>query len=235
MDAAVWRFALPEGLDEQTRQRLLREAVEAYYENLWIQESRLGLGQGEDATVRGRTPLEAARPAVAGDAVSLVKLEGILRLREQLAARPRVAILYQGYPFDRLRRRLGLEPRNPATIESNDLGCMPLDELRRLDLASLVEAELIEACRSAEALDSALAGRFASALVERDPSALVRVRPPWLVRVLVRDARQRDDLQMAREWIDRGIQVAETQNDPQLRERLFPLRAELEPPGDSPS
>ena len=33
----------------------------------------------------------------------------VVRLREQVGSRPSARALYQGYPFDRLRRRLGLD------------------------------------------------------------------------------------------------------------------------------
>ena len=48
-----------------------------------------------------------------GDAVARAKLTAVVRLREQLGNRPSALLLYQGYPFDRLRRRLGLELAMP--------------------------------------------------------------------------------------------------------------------------
>ena len=57
----------------------------------------------------GRSPLAAALAASRGDAVARAKLTAVVRLREQLGNRPSALLLYQGYPFDRLRRRLGLE------------------------------------------------------------------------------------------------------------------------------
>ena len=62
---------------------------------------------------RWRPRLEASR----GDAVARAKLTAVVRLREQLGNRPSALLLYQGYPFDRLRRRLGLELVYPGAVD----------------------------------------------------------------------------------------------------------------------
>ncbi len=72
-DAALGTFQFPVGLDDDARARLARDAVEHYYENVWIHLPRLGLD--------GRTPLEAAR----GDVVARAKLAGVVDFRAQLA------------------------------------------------------------------------------------------------------------------------------------------------------
>jgi hypothetical protein len=95
LDAATWTFRFPAGLDDADRPRLAAEAIASYYEGRWIQHPRTGLG--------GR-PLDAAQ----GDAADRARLEAVIRVREQLASRPRFAPLAGGYDFDRLRRRLGL-------------------------------------------------------------------------------------------------------------------------------
>ncbi len=105
LDAAVWAIRMPPGLDEEARARLNRSRVERYYEGTWIGRPRKGLD--------GRTPVEAGKLAAGGDAIARAKLEAVVRLREQLGMRPPTAALYQGYPFDRLRRRLGLPPTDP--------------------------------------------------------------------------------------------------------------------------
>ena len=101
LDADVWIFRIPPGLDPDLADQLSREAVEQYFENHWIHRPRHGLD--------GRSPLAAALEASRGDAVARAKLTAVVRLREQLGNRPSALLLYQGYPFDRLRRRLGLE------------------------------------------------------------------------------------------------------------------------------
>ena len=69
----------------------------------------------------------------AGDAVARAKLDAVVRLREQLGSRPTAVAMYQGYPFDRLRRRLGLDPVETDTVDAGDLSCASLSELEALD------------------------------------------------------------------------------------------------------
>lgn len=216
LDADLWTVKLPMGLDDSTRRRLLREAVENYFENEWVQLGRLGLGQVPGVlvgVVSGLTPLGAGRLASAGDAVARAKLTAVIRVREQLAARPRVAGLYAGYPFDRLRRRVGLDPDDPRTIEPNDYTCMGERELEELDPAALNESALVDAYRSASALllDD-VAARMAAALVERDPSALVRLDAPNLVQTLARHAWTRGEIAEALAWLDRAEALGESQH-----------------------
>ena len=116
LDAAVWTFRLPAELDLETRRRLSRAGVEHFYENVWIHIPRHGLD--------GRSPLEAAQAAATGDAIARAKLAGIISLREQLGARPTTAELYGGYPFDRLRSRLGIAAVDANTLDANDVSCM---------------------------------------------------------------------------------------------------------------
>ena len=91
------------------------------------------------------------------------KLAAVVRIREQLGARAPTARLYQGYPFDRLRRRLGLPPNDPATIDPGDLASMSGKDLGPLDPASLDDSRLAEAYQSASSLrDKAASARFAA-------------------------------------------------------------------------
>lgn len=143
LDQAVASFRLPPGLEPEERDRLVREAVEHYFEDLWIHHERHGLD--------GQTPAAVAR-LDPRDPSNLARLEGIVRLQEQLAERPSAAHLYQGYPFDRLRRRLGLEPMSPHTLDTADLSCASAAELSALKPAELDEARLRDAYRSAHGL-----------------------------------------------------------------------------------
>ena len=161
LDAAVWTFRLPRGLDDQEERRCTRDAVEHYFENLWIHVPRQGLDD--------RTPLEASLAADSGDPIAKARLAAIVRIREQLGARAPTARLYQGYPFDRLRRRLGLAPNDPATIDPEDLASMSGKDLGRLDPAALDDSRLAEAYQSASSLrDEAASDRFAAELRRRD-------------------------------------------------------------------
>lgn len=164
MDAAVWTFRLPPGLDLESSANLSRAAVEYYYEDLWIHISRHGLDD--------RTPLQAARAAENGDLIARARLTAVVRIREQLGQRPLTAGLYQGYPFDRLRCRLGLELIDPGAVDSDDVGCMSRAQLHRLDPGGLDDSRLAEAFESAAALrDDSLAGRFATEVLRRGSRA----------------------------------------------------------------
>ncbi len=160
LDAALGTFRLPQGLDDDDRHGLVRGLVEHYYEFEWMAAARLNGLAGSWAAA-----LEAV---AAGDPVARARMEGIVRLREQLARRPRGAALTAGYPFDRLRRRLGLAPINPDAVDPDDPACMGLADLRRLDPSSLSPASRRVAAASALALhDPALAARLAIETTDR--------------------------------------------------------------------
>jgi tetratricopeptide (TPR) repeat protein len=197
LDAAVWTFRTSRGIDRELERSLTRAAVEHYYENLWIHQPRQGLGN--------RSPLDASRLARDGDAEARARLTAVVRFREQLGARPRTSELYQGYPFDRLRRRLGLEPDDPTAIDAHDLTCAGEAELDRLDPTGLDDARLIEAYESSAALrDDSRAARFAVALVRRNPTSLaVRALSP-LIATLVREAMRSNRPDEALEWLDQA-------------------------------
>ena len=130
-------------------------------EQIWITRPRLGLA---DQAGRPRSPAEAAQ----GDEVARAKLEAVVKFREQLAIRPRMAAIVEGYPFDRLRRRLGLSVNDEGTIDRADVTSMGRDELDGLDPAGLADPVLVEAHRAAVGVcDPATVERFASALAAR--------------------------------------------------------------------
>jgi tetratricopeptide (TPR) repeat protein len=200
LDAAVWTFRLPPGLERPDRSDLTRAAVEAFYEDRWIHLSRKGLD--------GLSPLHAAGRAP-GDAALRARLTAVVRLREQLGARPRTAELYQGYPFDRLRRRLGLELVDPGAVAGDDLTCASAAELDRLDPEPLDDVRLADAFESAAGLqDDARTVRFAAALARRDAPRLGRLDLPALFAPLVRQALAAGRPQAALEWLDRACALA---------------------------
>ncbi len=197
LDAAVWTFRLPPGLDPEAERALARAAIEQYYEYHWIHVPRHGLGS--------RSPLDAARSALAGDAVARAKLTAVVRFREQIGTRPWTLNLYHGYPFDRLRRRLGLDLRDPLSIDRDDCTCMSAGALARLDPAALATVPLTEAYESAAALrDDHLTARFAAALARRDSPTLARLDAPSLIATLVREAMKSNASDEALEWLERA-------------------------------
>lgn len=196
-DAAVWTFRRPEALDDETEGRLAREAVEHFYEDFWIHLPRHGLGD--------LSPLQASRAAKAGDPIALIQLTAVVRLREQMGARPRTASLYQGYPFDRLRHRLGLELDNPASVDPEDTACMSEDQLDHLELDHLTLPGLAEAFLSAAALgDDRRTARIAAQLVKTPGMDSSSVVNPDLFAVLVREAIRVDNPRDALQWLERG-------------------------------
>jgi tetratricopeptide (TPR) repeat protein len=186
LDADVWTFRIPPGYDRDVTERLTRESVEQYFESEWIHHPRHGLG--------GLSPLQAAAKALDGDAIARAKLTAVVKLREQLGARPSALLLYQGYPFDRLRRRLGLELDYPVAVDLDDLACASAVELDRLNPASLDDLKLVDAITSAAGLrDDARTGRFSTEFLERKPTGLKAVDLSAVVAPLVRLALSRDD------------------------------------------
>ncbi len=115
LDADVWIFRLPADLDPTASEELARDAIEHYFENEWIHRERKGLDN--------RSPLAASMAAEDGDAIARAKLTAVVKLREQLGGRASTRALYKGYPFDRLRRRLGLEGALAGAVDPLDLSC----------------------------------------------------------------------------------------------------------------
>ena len=210
LDAAIWSIRLDPGLEPEVADRLNRAAVEQYYETVWINQARHGLD--------GLTPLEASKLAAGGDQAMMTRLLGVVRVREQLGARPASVRLYQGYPFDRVRRRLGLEPVTPEVIDLLDPASMSAGELDGLDPAALDDFRLIEAIGSADVLgDDArtarFAARFAARITEIEPRtmadalALANLDLASVFAALVRHALAAGETEQALAWTDRARAV----------------------------
>ncbi|WP_165228676.1 tetratricopeptide repeat protein [Aquisphaera insulae] len=201
LDADVWTARMPEGLDPELVHRLSREIVESYYENHWIHKPRQGLD--------GLSPLAASEAARRGDAAARVKVEAVILLREQLGARSSAAAMYQGYPFDRLRHRLGLEPTHAGSVEADDLTCAPLATLQALAAEGLEDSRLSDAFRSAAGFrDDALTTRFAAELARRGTPELTRLELTTVFAPLVRQAMGRSDPAEALSWLDQARVLA---------------------------
>ncbi|MDB5352287.1 MAG: hypothetical protein JWN86_3534 [Planctomycetota bacterium] len=168
MDAAAWLFRMPASEEDGVQSALRRAAVERYFEQVWITRPRLGLSGRDEASHPPLSPVEAAVLASGGDSVALAKLSAVVNIREQLSARPHVASLYEGYPFDRLRRRLGLPQNDPSTVEKEDVSSMGRAELVALDPKTLSRDVLADACVAAMAVcDAATIERFEAELASR--------------------------------------------------------------------
>ncbi len=225
LDAAVWAIRFPVGTDPEAADELNRSSVERYYETTWINRPRLGLD--------GHSPVEAGRLASGGDLVLQAKLEAVVRVREQLGARPSTALLYQGYPFDRLRRRVGLTPTNPEAVDPLDASSMSAADLDQLDPKTLGDFALLDAFESAAALgEDSRTARFASWLADLDVStsvqALRRVDLSAVFATLVRQALAEDDVDLALEWVDRAIAVESAVHGGRDAEKFTTWRAEVQ-------
>ncbi len=95
--------------------------------------------------------------------------------------------MYQGYPFDRLRRRLGLDLVHADSVAMQDLSCASLAELQDQDHHDLDDVRLVETVKSAAGMrDDELTARFALELVRRKPSQLAQLDLSTLFAPLVR-------------------------------------------------
>ena len=202
-DAALGTFRLPPGLDDAAKASLARSVVEHVYEDLWVHQPRRSLGD--------LAPLEAARRADRGDLVARARLAAVVRYREQLGTRPTHAEVYQGYPFDRLRRRLGLlTPDESDAFDAADASCMGERELDGLDPSTLDDHRLADAFRSAAALrDDARTARFAAALARRPAPARDRLDPAAVFAPLVRESLRTGDPEEALAWLTTAMTGAD--------------------------
>ncbi len=157
-----------------------------------------------------------------------MKLEAVVGLREQLGLRRSTALLYQGYPFDRLRRRLGLEPTDPEAIDLLDAASMSGPELDKLEPSELDDYTLVDAFESAAALgDDRRTARFAEILGGREPSSLARVDLRALFATLIRRDLAEDSTSGALAQIDRAQSVDQVLTGGRDRPMYEVWRAEI--------
>ncbi len=198
LDADVWTFRTPRMIEPADADDLRREAVEQYYENEWIHRRRHSLGD--------RSPLDAAHAALRGDLMVKAKLTAVVSLREQLGERPSARGLYHGYPFDRLRRRLGLAPIDSGMVNPADLACAASKELDQLVPAALDDSQLVNALRSSAGLaDDKRTARLAAELLGRSPALINKVNLTTAVAPLVRQSMSQHNFDAALEWIAREV------------------------------
>jgi tetratricopeptide (TPR) repeat protein len=113
--------------------------------------------------------------------------------------------MYQGYPFDRLRRRLGLDPVHPDSVDKQDLSCSSPTELQDQDPQDLDDFRLVETFKSAAGLrDDELTTRFASELLQRNTDLLANLDLSTIYAPLVRQAIQCGKPQEALKWLEQG-------------------------------
>jgi tetratricopeptide (TPR) repeat protein len=209
LDADVWTFRMPRQIEPASADDLHREAVEQYYENEWIQGRRRSLGD--------RSPLDTASAAAQGDPIAKAKLAAVVNLREQLGDRPSARGLYHGYPFDRLRRRLGLDLFDSAMVDLADLGCAAPRELDQLEPPILDDSRLVEAIRSAAGLaGDKRTARLGAELLGRKPERITQSDLLAAVAPLVRQAMSRQSFDTALDWIARAKPMADRETHTKL-------------------
>jgi tetratricopeptide (TPR) repeat protein len=198
MDADVWAVRLAPETDPDLGLELVRDAVERYYENEWIHRPRQSLD--------GLSPLAAAARARQGHPIARAQLSAVIQLRQQLGERPTAIRLYQGYPFDRLRRRLGIDLLDPDSVDPDDLSCAAPDHLDQLDLATLDIHRLADAASSAAGLrQDDRTARFVTRLLDSPETPIPIPRFPTLIAASVRQAMARQDIRAAIDTIERSI------------------------------
>jgi tetratricopeptide (TPR) repeat protein len=206
MDAAAWSFRLPRAIDPEVSLRLSREAIELFYENEWARQPRYGLlPSSDDGPV---SPLAASRVAHTSPHAALVhaRLEALIETREQLAERPMVELPPTGYPFDRLRNRLGREPRDADLVDPTDVSCMSERQLEALETDHWELPLLCDAFRSAHGLlgrSAGVVGALAEEIIDRNGGALLRQEADALLDAAICRALVRDDPGQAIEYLDR--------------------------------
>ena len=176
LDADVWTTRMPEGIDRaaiaractRDRRGLLREPLDPPA----AAGTRRTLSSGRFAGRRGAEtpwPGPSSRPW-SGSASSS-------------GAAPAAVAIYQGYPFDRLRRRLGLDPVDCDTVDPAGPLVRQPPELEELEPDELDDRRLVEAFESAAGLrDDPLTRRFAAELAKRQPAAARATRPDGRLR-----------------------------------------------------
>jgi len=220
LDAAIWTIRLPAWIDDETRRRLYRENVEDYYENRWINLPRKGLD--------GVTPLIAAGIATEENIAIHAKLEATIAIREELAARPASVELYQGYPFDRLRNRLGLPLKYPEAVDEMDVGCMSGPDLDKLTPESLDDFALADALASSVPFwEDPRTIRFAVPLIDRRPALLARVDLEALFAPLFRATFAENHGDDAFRLIDQAIEIDQEFQAGRSRKIFTLWRAEM--------
>jgi hypothetical protein len=121
LDVGAFAFQLPDGLDAEGRASLSAQMLGRFYEHdpAWLEYPRQSLAFEDDdaGSPLGTAARLAALATGSAERNALrAKLEGVIRLREQLAARAPVA-RFSRYRFDRARRRLGLDPHDPRELD----------------------------------------------------------------------------------------------------------------------
>ena len=155
------------------------------------------------------------------------KVLGCLRFLEAAAEE----MLPKPVVFNEIRRQLGLPTATADEDAEPAIADLGQDELAKVDIGSLSDAELVEAFQSARRCDWAeLAERFAKAAVDRQPTADQSDRYA-LYSFLAQTAIERGEWDQAAKWLEAGSNEDDKANagrrnrDYRLRQAQLHIRA----------
>ncbi|GIW88533.1 MAG: hypothetical protein KatS3mg108_2857 [Isosphaeraceae bacterium] len=226
LDSAAWQFRLPDGLDPAQRIDLTRRAFEHHYLHRWVDRPRLGLGPlPGQSSAAALSPRQAARNALIGtDPSARHRLEGIIRLREELANRPAFREALGPLDLDSLRRLLGLEHASVADPQGRSLPVDRLDPdaLEALDPDALTASDLITGFRTA--IRPSTVARLLDALERRFPDQLTGPALRATARLALQQTLEADGPEAALRRIERWRAAA---RDDSAHAFLDQLQAEL--------
>ncbi len=223
LDAAAFRFRLPDDLPESRKEHLTHDGVAAFFESEWVEQPRYGLA--------GRTPLDAS---IAMNSSTRARLEGIVQFLEQLARRPGRQSLYGNYDFDRLRYRLGLTSppgKDDAKGEARHkaLSLYDPNHVRSLKLEALSPEDLAVAWKTAFAVhDDTSALRIGTYVAEKSPAALANLSmADFVAPFLRRWLSEGTESDSGRVWLDFAMKTDVDLHGGRDMHRLLEWKAEL--------
>lgn len=154
----VFDIRLPAGLTPEQSDRLLKEKMRSYFEDIWAQRPLHSL--------KGNTPLDAASSPILRR-----KVTGCIMLMEQLLQSFRTKL---PYTMDDLKHKLGLDvalATDAPPTTNRSIAAMNTAELAALAADTLSDDDLKVAFTASKRIDAnELASRFAQILVNRAAS-----------------------------------------------------------------
>jgi tetratricopeptide (TPR) repeat protein len=214
-DVAAEALIFPTGpAGEDFGEKVIDHAAR-FFEDTWIHRPCRSLS--------GITPVDAV-----GSSRLRKKVRGIIQFLAECSRDGALA----GYDFDRLRRKLGLQPADaPATPAPTgaapgipaDISALGAGELAGLDLAALSDDQLEQAYQTAHRLNAEeLTAHFAQALVSRPARADKPDRFPWF-SYLIQKALRDGDTTAALDQVNEG-ERQDCENNGGKRRNDFELR-----------
>jgi hypothetical protein len=200
---------LPQGLSDADANRLIQASFERQYEENWLNKPLKSLNNV--------APIDAAQHGHLRK-----KLLGAIRFLEEIHG-----VLPFKYDFDRLRHKLGLTTAQPwrdaAAFRAFD--SMNAADLAKLQPAELNDQDLEQAFQAAVRIDAReLAERLGAVLAERPAEGKDRFP---LFQQLAQTALEREQMDNALDWLERGLKHDCEQNEGRRRNAYELKRAQV--------